>query len=446
LKIVLIRHAKAEKKAGFDGPEPLRPLTLAGLRQAKRLARDLGGLAVDRVVSSTALRCRQTVDEIARAIGVPVEVHEELAKGESATKAAERLCALDAGLVVCCTHAELMWDLADELQEAGVDVELPRLAAPKVRGDDEPRRLAVLDMGSTSFHMLVADVTRAGHLRPVSRERTMLRLGAAIARSAHIPEADVERALAAAAEMRAHARAAGAEQLIAVGTAALRDADNGPDLTARIESTLRVPVRLLSGEEEARLIFGAFRRRILLPRGPALGVDLGGGSLELAVGDDHGLLFEQTLRVGVTRMHGELVRRDPMKKREARAIRERVTGQLAPAAAEIAALAPSVCVAAGGTARAFGELAVGLRGLRPARSINELVLPLAELRAITEQLVESSHAERLEMPGMRRRRADLLPTGGLILVAVAELLGLDGYTICDWGLREGVLVDAVGRR
>jgi len=242
--------------------------------------------------------------------------------------------------------------------------------------------------------------------------------------------------------MRRHARGEGAEELIAVGTAALRDADNGPELTRRIAETLRVPVRLLSGEEEARLIFGAFRRRIVLPRGPALGVDLGGGSLELAVGDDHDLPFEETLRVGVTRLHIELVQHDPMKKREVRAVREHVRARVEPLAARIRRLAPSVCIAAGGTARAFGDLALGLRGDASRRTVNALELPLSELRDITERLVESSHDERLAMPGMRSRRADLLPTGGVILVTIAEVLGLAGYTLCDWGLREGVLLDA----
>lgn len=446
MKIVLVRCAKAEKKSDFDGPEALRPLTSVGLGQVDRLATLLEGIPVDRILCGPATRCRQTVEAIAHRRGLRVEVHAELAKGEPVAKAAELLRGLDAGIVLCCTHAQLVQELGDALEAAGIAVERTSLEARKGRSEEKPRRLAVLDMGSTSFHMLVADVTRAGHLKPVSRERTMLRLGSVIAQYGHIPEEEVASTLEAVDELRKHARDAGAEEVIAVGTAALRDADNGPELTTRIAETLRVPVRLLSGEEEARLIFAAFRRRVLLPRGPALGVDLGGGSLELAVGDDHALLFEATLRIGVARLHGEWVAHDPMKKREVRAIRERVQALVEPLADRIGALAPSVCVAAGGTARAFGNLLLGRRGRRSVDTVNELALPLAELRDITEQLVASSHDERLEMPGIRARRADLLPTGGLILIGIAEALGLSGYTICDWGLREGVLLETVGVR
>jgi exopolyphosphatase/guanosine-5'-triphosphate,3'-diphosphate pyrophosphatase len=129
---------------------------------------------------------------------------------------------------------------------------------------------------------------------------------------------------------------------------------------------------------------------------------------------------------------------------EANEIRRRVRTALAPKLREIAPRAPIACIAAGGTARALGWLVTGLRGLRPARSVNHLEVPLEELREVTERLVRSSHAERLRLPGMRRRRADLLPTGGLVLTALAEVLDLEGYTLTDWGLREGVLLEALG--
>jgi exopolyphosphatase/guanosine-5'-triphosphate,3'-diphosphate pyrophosphatase len=82
--------------------------------------------------------------------------------------------------------------------------------------------------------------------------------------------------------------------------------------------------------------------------------------------------------------------------------------------------------------------------MRPARSINQLFVPSAELRAISRHLVATPRAARLRLPGMRRRRVDLLPVGALVLAALAEQLDLEGYTLTDWGLREGVLLEAVG--
>ncbi len=442
MRVHLVRHAKAEKRARWDGPDPLRPLTPLGLRQARSLAARLVGAGVRRILSSPHLRCRQTLEPLAAATGLRIELHECLAKGEPVAKAAELLRGLREAEVVCCTHAELVSELAAELEEAGIEVVRhgrDRVAAP----DAETERIGVIDMGSTSFHLLVADVTPAGRLQPVDRERVMLRLGAEVARGAGISEEVCERAVATARGLRKKALRFGAERLVAVGTAALRDAANGPALASRIAEALGQPVRMLSGEEEARLIFAAFRRRVLLPAGQALGLDLGGGSLELAVGDWEGVAWETTLRLGVARLHRELVEGDPMRRRDARAVCERVLGQIEKVREPILRHAPAACVAAGGTARALGHLAVGLRGLRPARSINQLFLSLDELRAITDLLVQASHEERLRLPGIRRRRADLLPTGALVLTTLAEALDLPGYTLTDWGLREGVLLDLV---
>lgn len=438
----LIRHAKAEKLSAWDGPEPLRPLTPRGLRQAQELAESLAGSGVRRIVASPFLRCRQTAAPLAARLGLRVAVDQRLADGEPLAKALELLREQRSTVVACFSHRALHEELAAELAELGVEVQLVDRGAAE--GEEQPaHRLAVIDLGSTSFHLLVADATAAGRIALVHSERAMLRLGAALP-GGRIPEAVAERAVDAALALGEAARQHQAERLIAVGTAALREAANGTALTREIGRALGAPVRMLSGEEEARLIFAAFRRRVWMPRGRILAADLGGGSLELAVGDDHDVLYETTLALGVARLHSQIVRSDPMARGEAAQLRERVRELLAPKLRQIAAHAPVACVVAGGTARALGWLATGLRGLRPARTVNHLEIPLAELRDVTERLLGSSHAERLRMPGMRRRRADLLPTGALLLTAVAEQLGLHGYTITDWGLREGVLLEALG--
>jgi len=441
VRLLLLRHAKAEKRRDWDGPDPLRPLTTRGLQQAEALSARLQSTPLAQILTSPYLRCRQTVEPLAATRGLDPESQACLAKGERPEKAFAQLLAAEGGTILCCGHAEQLEEISALAVERGIAAE--RLVLETPAAPEEPdARLAVLDLGSTSFHLLVADVTRAGRLTPVARERRMLRLGAVIAAEHAIPEEIGGLALQAAVELAEAARAAGAASILPVGTAALRDASNGPELADRIGTALGAPVRIVAGEEEARLMFGAFRRRVLLPRGPALGVDLGGGSLELAVGTEHALPLEATLPLGAARLHRELVERDPMRNREARGITDRVGSLLASLPPEWDRVRPELAVAAGGTARALGQLAVGMRGMRPAATINELRVSLDELRALTEVLVRASHDERLQLPGIQRKRADLLPTGALILTALAEVLELDGYTLCDWGLREGVLLDA----
>jgi len=230
---------------------------------------------------------------------------------------------------------------------------------------------------------------------------------------------------------------------LAVGTAALRDSKNGAALGKRIGKAIATKVRILSGEEEARLAFLAFQRRVVLPSGWTLGIDLGGGSLEIAVGDANEVRWATSLPVGVTRLHRELVANDPMQKREARRVRERLLDELEPHRVAIAEFSPSACIAAGGTARAFARLCTAQRRSRMDDAGESSEIPIEEFGDWTRELLRADHDERMTFRGIRSNRADLLPTGGILLTALAETLGFDSYHVCDWGLREGVALDAL---
>ncbi len=301
-------------------------------------------------------------------------------------------------------------------------------------------RCGVLDLGSTSFHLLVADVWPDGRLEPVVRERHMLRLGSTIVSRGHIDNEAIERATATAHALRELAESAGATRLIAVATAALRDADNGGEVASALEASVELPVNVLSGEEEARAIFRAIAARGGLGDTRLLALDLGGGSLELAVGRGDEISLETTLPLGVVRLHGRFVASDPVERAEQRAITEAVLAQLTPISEELRAFAPERAVIAGGTAKALLAVAegAGMAVRMPGRTFARLAH--GQVQSLCGLLVHTRQADRLTMPGMKRRRADLLPAGALIVEALMSQLGLDVIEVSDWGLREGLLL------
>lgn len=309
-------------------------------------------------------------------------------------------------------------------------------------GSDAKLRVAVLDLGSTSFHLLVADASPTGKIERVVRQRAMLRLGATIAAEGEIPKTVAARAVESARELKELADAHGVDRLLPVATAALRDARNGGALAQAIGRELGTKVRLLSGLEEARLIFGAFRRRVPIADATALGMDLGGGSLELAIGDDAEVQWETTLPLGVARLHGELIENDPMKRRERKAIEERVERLIEPHRKRVRGHAPKHPIMSGGTARALARIVEEGGGGRTVKG--GVKLSAAEVAGLADRLANAEHAELLRIPGMKRSRADLLPTGGVVVDAVMRCLELPELLICDWGLREGVILEALG--
>jgi exopolyphosphatase/guanosine-5'-triphosphate,3'-diphosphate pyrophosphatase len=463
LKVYLVRHAKAEKRNGWDGPLPLRPLTPLGLEQARALAVELAGDHIPRVIASPHLRCRQTIEPLAQLWGTAVSLDERLAEGAEASKAVSLLDELDDRPTLLCTHGDVIAGLMAELEERGLVIQgafRSEKASAWIIEDDERsglrasyrpapdisqvldelpgERIGVLDMGSTSFRLLVADVTRAGRVVPVATQKNMLRLGAAVARHGEIPPELADQTVQAARDLGLAAKAAGVERLFPIGTAALRDASNGRWLAERIGLALGLPVRVLTGEEEGRLAFAAFRRRVLMGPGIALGADLGGGSFQITLGDESGPLWSTSFPIGVTRLHREFVDGDPMPAEAVVDIRSRVRESLERARPPAAW--PRNCVLGGGTARAIGKLALARQGKPEGSPINELELSATALAGLADDLVRSSETERLAMPGMHKQRVDLLATGSLILSTAAETLGLDGYLICDWGLREGAIL------
>ena len=172
-------------------------------------------------------------------------------------------------------------------------------------------RIAALDLGSNSFHLVVVETRPDGSFLPLAREKEMLRLGDVVAREGLLPEAAIEAAIETVRRFKTIADLQRCDEIVAMATAAMRQASNGPEAAERIEAATGVRIEVVSGIREAQLIFDAVRASVLIDPGPALCADLGGGSLELSVGDRFGLSYATSLHLGVGRLTTECVPRGP---------------------------------------------------------------------------------------------------------------------------------------
>lgn len=297
-------------------------------------------------------------------------------------------------------------------------------------------RIAIFDLGSTSFHALVVDADSRGRFEPIYKSRETLHLAAASAADGHMPQEAVFRALRAARQMRKEVDRHGPELVVCTATAALRDAANGDHLIERLEVALRTQVRVIEGDEEAELAYRGAIAGLSIYNEPVMVIDLGGGSLDVATGVGDDIDFTATFPIGATRMTALHATTDPLSKKEIKAVKGDVEERCEEVFEILRRRGPMRVVVVGGTGRAIGRLLA--KG-----DVDGLVIPAGELHRTSRRLISASRDERKKMPGMAARRIDVLPVGSLVLSCFIDGIDAGSIALSAWGLREGVLLETL---
>jgi exopolyphosphatase/guanosine-5'-triphosphate,3'-diphosphate pyrophosphatase len=306
-------------------------------------------------------------------------------------------------------------------------------------------RIAALDLGSNSFHLLVVEARPDGSFLPLAREKEMLRLGDVVARDGALTEEAIEAAIETVRRFKTIADVQHADEIVAMATAAMRQAANGPEAAERIEAATGVRVQVVSGIREAQLVFEAVRASVLIDPGPALCADLGGGSLELSVGDRFGLSCATSLHLGVGRLTTEFVRTDPPSKKDRARLKEHISRSLDTVLDDLLACGPKLLVGTSGTFCALARSAAARRDGIVPYSVNQLTVTARELAALGDLVNSLSSYERGRLAGIDARRAELMPAGAAVAEVLMDKTGLRELTVSEWGLREGIIISTIAR-
>ena len=272
-----------------------------------------------------------------------------------------------------------------------------------------------------------------------------------MARTGGVPADRAASAVRTVRRLRAAADDAGADVVVALATAALRDAANGTKLLGRFEQVLGSSITLLTGEEEARLCFLGQRAGVWVGAEPVLGLDLGGGSLEAGIGTIDEVSDVASVALGTARLRGELGTGELLSPADRVAVTEVTLERSQPIATMLARnpAAAARVIASGGTVRALARLAVvlhrplGPHGSSSSVQVNQLELPAGQIHQLADRLSTMDLDARLALPGIHARRAPLLPVGAVVFSTLVEHLGLQRLVVSDWGLREGAVIGAL---
>jgi exopolyphosphatase / guanosine-5'-triphosphate,3'-diphosphate pyrophosphatase len=299
-------------------------------------------------------------------------------------------------------------------------------------------RLAVLDVGSNTVHLLVVDAHLGAHPWPAHSVKAVLRLAEQIGKDGRLSKAGADSLVTSVLEARDAAAKLETEDLLAFATSAVRDAKNSAEVLARVRKETGVELRVLSGEGEARMTFLAVRRWYGWSAGNLLVLDIGGGSLEMGVGIDEEPIQALSLPLGAGRMTRQFLGGDPPRARDIDALTEFAEDALDEAVKSADITGWDKAVATSKTFRTLARLAGSAPSAAGPRALRQLTRTgLHQLLGFIRHIPSSALAE---MDGVDSRRALQLLAGGIVAEVAMNRFGLDALDICPWALREGVIL------
>ena len=313
------------------------------------------------------------------------------------------------------------------------------------RSSAQTRRVAAIDIGTNSTHLLVASVdTTLGTFSIEQAEKSTTRLGERDPDSGELTAAGMQRGYETLRRFRDLAISHDVEQIVTAATSAVREAPNGREFLQSIQDGLCMDVDLVSGPEEARLIYLGVLSGMSFGDRPHLLLDIGGGSTELILADGRDARALTSTRVGAVRLQRDFVKDDPIPPQRRSFLQAFIQGSLEPAVDKVRRrIKPGeipVLVATSGTAMAIGALAAS-EDDRPPLKLHGYRVSRQRLDRVVEKLVTMTPEQRRDLSPINDRRAEIIVPGALILQTTMQMLGVDELVLSERALREGLIVD-----
>ncbi len=303
-----------------------------------------------------------------------------------------------------------------------------------------------IDLGTNSFHLVVARVDEHGHFDVLDREKEVVRLGSGAGPLRRLSPEAIERGLAALDRFGRIADSFGAP-IAAVGTSALREAANRDEFVRRASDEIGIDVEVVSGVEEARLIHLGVVHSLPLPDERIVLIDIGGGSTELVVAEGAEVLLARSLKLGAIRLTDRFFDAVKLRSKMVAECRTYVRSFLAPAVNDVRRHAPFTAVGSSGTVLTLARVIAAADGRDPNAVTTGDSFTAAELKDAVATILGNKTAQaRAAIVGLDERRRDIIPAGAILLEELVDLLEIERVTVSESALREGILVDRAATR
>ena len=306
-------------------------------------------------------------------------------------------------------------------------------------------RLAVVDIGTNSIHMVLAEVESDFSYKVLDRFKDMTRLGDGSFKTRRLSRASMVRGVQVIRNLTSLAHNKGFYRIVATATSAVREANNGGEFLKAVLKQTGLRVRVITGQEEARLIYLGVRHSMELSDAPSLIVDVGGGSVELIACNRSKMLFGKSLKLGAIRLKDLYLKEDPPSKNMIKQMDKTIEHELQSALKGTNATQYERLVATSGMAANLTEIIYLRRTGRSVSQLNLAAISLEEVRAVENQFKKRDLQSRLTIPGLDPRRVDTLFPATVVLRHLMEHTHHTTMTISDKAIREGLIYDFIER-
>lgn len=300
------------------------------------------------------------------------------------------------------------------------------------------RKIAVIDLGTNTFHILVAKANEDS-VEVLHREKVAVKIGEGGINAQIIVEEAQARAISALKHFKAVAEEYGASEIYATATSAIRNASNSVEITDKIFKETGIPVRVISGEEEAELIYSGVKKALRLHNEKSLIMDIGGGSVEFIIADDKQSYYKQSFEIGAQRLLDLFHHHDPMLPEELCKMEAYLHQQLTPLSNAVKALKPTTLVGSSGSFDTLSDIYCKENNIERHPDATEYPLTMDSFFKIYRDILDKNREERMQIPGMISLRVDMIVVACSLISYVLTQYNMKNIRVSSYALKEGLL-------
>ena len=304
------------------------------------------------------------------------------------------------------------------------------------------KRIAALDLGTNSFHVVIADIYPDGSFRTVDKLKEMVNL-AERGMKGRLSRNAMDRGISALKKIKILCDSYGVERILAYATSAIREAENGGEFIQQMIDDVQIKARAISGKKEAELIGQAIQHAVSFDDETVLMVDIGGGSVEFILGDKENIFYSSSKKIGAARMAAEFVEHDPITEDEINRLRKHFSNELKDLFEAMQQHEVQTIVGSSGTMENIADMIADRQSITASVTLNELTYSTKSYKKFHKDFIKMDREERLDQSGLEEKRVDIITPGVVLLDFLIERAGIEQVKISESALREGMILDYI---